>query len=159
MSRIINKIESDGLIFNGKIKEAGNILIPTGSIIMWSGINVPTGWALCDGQNGTPNLQGRFILGAGKGQNLTERVVGQIGGLERVTLALNEIPTHAHNITYRTDNNTKTTTYRGTANVAAKDTNLRRTGMNKTTTSTSAGSEQTHENMPPFYVLGYIMKL
>ena len=42
--------------------------VPTGFIGMWSGSasTIPTGWALCDGTNGTPNLTDRFILGAGK---------------------------------------------------------------------------------------------
>src|ERR1051325_8034731 len=39
--------------------------IPTGIICMWSGLvaNIPTGWLLCDGNNGTPNLSGKFIKG------------------------------------------------------------------------------------------------
>ena len=43
-------------------------VVPTGFIGMWSGSasTIPTGWALCDGTNGTPNLTDRFILGAGK---------------------------------------------------------------------------------------------
>ena len=38
-----------------------------GMIIMWSGYrnSIPKGWFLCDGSNGTPDLQGRFIVGAG----------------------------------------------------------------------------------------------
>lgn len=41
--------------------------IPRGIITMWSGaVNaVPSGWLLCDGNNGTPNLKDRFIVGAG----------------------------------------------------------------------------------------------
>ena len=41
--------------------------IPTGVICMWSGTvaTVPSGWALCNGDNGTPNLCDRFIIGAG----------------------------------------------------------------------------------------------
>lgn len=41
--------------------------VPVGGIIMWSGsvANIPAGWALCDGQNGTPDLRNRFIIGAG----------------------------------------------------------------------------------------------
>ena len=43
-------------------------LVPGGFIGMWSGSaeTIPTGWALCDGTNGTPDLTDRFILGAGK---------------------------------------------------------------------------------------------
>lgn len=39
--------------------------LPTGIICMWSGLlaNVPTGWVLCDGANGTPDLRDRFIKG------------------------------------------------------------------------------------------------
>ena len=37
-------------------------------ILMWSGSTdtIPAGWALCNGQDGTPDLTDRFILGAGK---------------------------------------------------------------------------------------------
>ena len=41
---------------------AGGI-IPTGGIIMWAGSSVPTGWYLCDGTNGTPDLTAKFVLG------------------------------------------------------------------------------------------------
>jgi len=49
------------------ISEGGNPLIPPNIIVMWSGaINtVPSGWALCDGNNGTPNLTDKFIVAAG----------------------------------------------------------------------------------------------
>jgi microcystin-dependent protein len=42
-----------------------NAPIPTGIIVMWSGVTAPSGWALCDGTNGTPDLRNRFIVGAG----------------------------------------------------------------------------------------------
>lgn len=39
---------------------------PPGIIVMWSGTiaTIPTGWALCNGSNGTPDLRDRFIIGA-----------------------------------------------------------------------------------------------
>lgn len=51
--------------------------IPRGIITMWSGAvdAVPSGWALCDGNNGTPNLKDRFIVGAGQSY-----AVGNVGG-------------------------------------------------------------------------------
>ena len=39
-------------------------MIPRGAIIMWSGSEIPPGWALCDGQNGTPDLRDKFVRGA-----------------------------------------------------------------------------------------------
>ena len=49
----------DGLVGNG--------VVPQGAIVMWSGAitSIPTGWSLCDGTNGTPDLTDRFIVGAG----------------------------------------------------------------------------------------------
>jgi len=36
-------------------------------IMIWSGavIDIPTGWALCDGNNSTPDLRGKIVIGAG----------------------------------------------------------------------------------------------
>jgi len=48
----------------GKIQENGKDLLPKGAIIMWSGTDIPAGWALCDGKDDRPDLRGRFILGA-----------------------------------------------------------------------------------------------
>lgn len=41
--------------------------VPTGAILMWSGsiASIPTGWLICDGTNGTPDLRSRFVVGAG----------------------------------------------------------------------------------------------
>ncbi|MGJ0848633.1 hypothetical protein ACR77J_18340, partial [Tissierella praeacuta] len=58
------------------IKENNNIAIgsgvPKGAILMWSGsiANIPEGWALCDGNNGTPDLRDRFIVGAGRAYSI-----------------------------------------------------------------------------------------
>lgn len=43
--------------------DAGASGVPGGVIVMWSGTTAPTGWSLCDGTNGTPDLRGKFIVG------------------------------------------------------------------------------------------------
>ena len=50
------------------LDEVRRFLMPSRGIIMWSGTaaDIPTGWALCDGTGGTPDLTDRFILGRGK---------------------------------------------------------------------------------------------
>ena len=42
-------------------------LVPSGTIVLWSGsvASIPTGWVLCNGSNGTPDLRNRFVVGAG----------------------------------------------------------------------------------------------
>lgn len=67
--------------------------IPSGLIFMWNGSidNIPAGWALCDGTNGTPDLRNRFIVGAGSSYN-----IGDTGGQQSVTLTTEQMPSHSH---------------------------------------------------------------
>ena len=70
----------------------GSASIPSGVICIWSGNqnNIPTGWALCDGNNGTPNLSNRFVLGYGS------KSCGSSGGSETVSLSTSNMPSHSH---------------------------------------------------------------
>lgn len=74
--------------------------IPTGLISMWSGAigSIPTGWALCDGTNGTPNLVDRFVVAAGG--SLT---VGATGGQNSTTLSTANLPAHTHSFSASTN--------------------------------------------------------
>lgn len=51
--------------------QSGGNTIPSGLIVMWSGLitNIPSGWALCNGTSGTPNLTNKFIYGVSSAQN------------------------------------------------------------------------------------------
>ena len=68
---------------------------PTGGIVMWSGtaLNIPGGWALCDGANGTPDLRDRFIVGAGRNYS-----PNNIGGTDSVSLTESQMPAHSHSM-------------------------------------------------------------
>jgi microcystin-dependent protein len=79
-----------------KLREGGFALIPFGTIVMWTGSTAPSGWALCDGTNGTPDLRGRFVLSQGQGSGLTNRLINQVGGAETHTLTVQEMPSHTH---------------------------------------------------------------
>ena len=65
--------------------------MPTGGIIMWSGsiASIPSGWNLCDGTNGTPDLRDRFVVGAGSAY-----AVAATGGSTSSTTSSNGAHTH-----------------------------------------------------------------
>jgi microcystin-dependent protein len=67
---------------------------------MWSGstASVPSGWALCDGTNGTPDMRDRFIVGAGNSY-----APGAVGGANSVTLTQAQMPVHQHTVSLATD--------------------------------------------------------
>lgn len=82
--------------------------LPQGAIVMWSGTTAPSGWAICDGTNGTPDLRGRFIVASGQnaspvsGDNNPNYTVNQTGGLNQVklTAAQSGLPSHHHSINH-----------------------------------------------------------
>jgi len=71
-------------------------LIPSGVITLWSGAisAIPSGWALCNGSNNTPDLRDRFVVGAG-----SSYAVNATGGANTVTLDATMIPAHTHTVT------------------------------------------------------------
>ena len=121
----------------------------TGMIILWSGAAdaIPTGFVLCDGNNSTPNLSGRFVVGYDASNN--DYDVNDTGGSESVTLTLNQIPAHTHTYIdqYVVINNNYRPWPASNNDCGARSVN-----------TSSSGGGQSHENRPPFYALCYIMK-
>lgn len=73
-----------------------------GEVRMWSGTATEAavqsawgpGWHLCNGLNGTPNLQDKFIVGAGNTYAL-----GATGGSTTASLVTANLPAHNHSVT------------------------------------------------------------
>ena len=128
---------------------SGGGSIPTGGIIIWSGAAnaIPSGWVLCDGNNSTPDLRDRFVVGAGSGYS-----VGNTGGAASVTLTTNQIPSHTHS--YSSANHPTSSGPEQNQSGGPED----RTTFNVSKTTGSTGGGQSHENRPPYYALCYIMK-
>lgn len=141
---------------NGTIKAKkfnGYGTIPIGGIIMWSGTKIPPGWRLCDGSNGTPDLRGRFVLSSGAGEGLTPRNIGEQGGEEMHKLTIDEMPKHKH--TWDGVSADEQDDYgfgRSEKNVHRDD------GFSVDDICQEQGKDKPHNNMPPFYVLAFIMR-
>lgn len=71
------------------------------AIFIWSGFNseIPDGFVLCDGTNGTPDLRNQFVVGAAGQFNF-----GDTGGQNSIS----EVPTHSHMISGTTSTETHT---------------------------------------------------
>ncbi|MDX4061727.1 hypothetical protein Q6A90_05035 [Aliarcobacter skirrowii] len=149
---------------------------PRGVIVMWSGATnvIPTGWALCDGQNGTPDLRDRFVVGAGSTYG-----VGVTGGSKDAVVVAHTHTQVAHSHTASTNStgaHTHTvnavTSGGGSGNAPSKSANAYTnvtssssgahshtvTVANETPAINSTGVSGVDKNLPPYYALAYIMK-
>ena len=136
-----------------------------GIIVMWSGAinNIPEGWVLCDGTNGTPDLRNRFIVGAG-----IDYAVGNTGGSKTVTLTTEQIPAHSHTIEEAGEHrhsispswvDASTGYYSNVGDESRSATAYTSYAGAHTHTIGSVGGGASHENRPPYYALAYIMKI
>lgn len=150
-------IVSVGYAYRSEFADTANYTrtgVPSGVIVMWSGAigDIPEGWALCDGTNGTPDLRDRFIIGAGGSYS-----VGNTGGAT----------THTHGVgSYAVGSHTHTLTTYGMTSGTVTDCYVARrephTPGDLTTSSTQpsfSGTSGDASSLPPYYALAYIMKL
>ena len=153
-------------------------LVPAGVIMLWSGsvASIPSGWVLCDGTSGTPDLRNKFIVGAGSTYAVadtggaTTHDHGGATGSHVLTTA--ELPAHSHSAFA---NATSASNITGGGPYAAwstasssgnQDYDIKGTATAPTlgtTSDTGSGTGHTHtvssaSNLPPYYALAYIMK-
>lgn len=162
-------------------------LIPSGLIAQWSGTiaNIPSGWVFCDGNNGTPDLRDKCIIGARQDDagvaktNITGSLTTSGGSASLVTnpsgvhshggntqahvLTISEIPPHTHSYArYVSLSNVQ-------INVANSPAWINTGNVNSGSTGGGAGhSHVINEDgahihtltnqLPPYYALAFIMK-
>lgn len=134
--------------------------LPAGVIVMWSGdvAAVPAGWVLCDGTNGTPDLSNTFVLGYGNGK----RALGETGGQETVALTVEQMPAHSHtgsiSLSVKEPSFVTEKIYHGWNSNRKYANGDKAVAKKPALTVDPSGKGEAHDNMPPFYVLAYIMK-
>jgi microcystin-dependent protein len=159
-------------------------------IRIFAGNFAPTGWALCNGQLlpisqntalfsllgtfyggdgkstfGLPNLQGSVAMSQGQGPGLTDRFIGETGGVSNVNLIPTEMPLHNHQIAGSTENGalkqpspTEFLARSKSGNLYQSNVSANPVNMHPQTLSVSGGSLP-HNNMQPFLTLTYIIAL
>jgi hypothetical protein len=157
--------------------------IPSGTIVLWSGSigSIPSGWLLCNGSSGTPDLRDRFVVGAG-----STYAVAATGGNANATLPSHthtasttiSNAAHQHYVVFNAEqgnegtlNASNTIVRRGSfgsdynydfaSNSSAANIGLTNTAggsLGVSVTNSTEGSSATNANLPPYYALAYIMK-
>lgn len=157
-----------------------------GEIRMFAGNFAPRGWAFCDGQLlavsqndalfsllgtiyggdgrttfGLPDMRGRIPIHAGSGPGLSPRRLGAKGGAEKVTLTVNQMPSHTHSwqaTTAAAQNRSPggNALASGTGDVFTTAGNL--TNL-KSSAISNIGGSRSHSNLQPFLCIHYIIAL
>lgn len=161
-----------------------------GEIRMWPSVRIPENWLLCDGRsltvndyqvlfavigtiyggNGStnfniPNLIGRVPVHQGQGTSLTNRVIGQTGGEQAVTLTIANLPAHSHTIVGSTEQATTDTpggalalaaTASGTSAYSKEDATGKAFKFDANCLS-SSGGDIDHNNVMPVISLNFII--
>lgn len=151
--------------------------IPSGVIVMWSGsiASIPSGWYLCNGSNGTPDLRNKFVIGAFQDNsgvaNTTITGSNTLTGGSKDSVVVSHSHTatqasHSHNVLSTRDNSQVYAPQGGTVggvsnyipSGSSSDHSLITDTKTPTITVASTGDSGTNANLPPYYALAFIMK-
>jgi len=161
-----------GIIGVQSTSGGGGAYVPSGLIAMWSGAigAIPSGWLLCDGTNGTPDLRSSFIVGAGStyspgatGGSTDAIVVSHTHTATSSSTSTVTDPGHFHAYQKATvtapqsGSSTAVFTANSSANTDSATTGIS-VATSTTTTNQSTGVSGTNANLPPYYALAYIFK-
>lgn len=156
-----------------------------GEIRLFAGNYAPEGWLFCDGSLlpvngyeplftllgttyggdgqstfGIPDLRGRIPIHAGTNpQTLTRFPIGEMGGVEKVTLTVAELPAHTHNVNVSSNDGNSA----DLLNQFFADSNVNQYSTKEADGKMSEqaigldGGNQPHNNMMPYTVLNYII--
>lgn len=154
--------------------------VPTGLISLWYGTiaTIPSGWYLCNGSNGTPDLRDKFVIGASSDEtslaktNVTGALTQSGGSKDAIAVSHTHTATSTSSVSdpghlhqsygsgaFNGGGDGGAYGQNGTG-YGARNLQSNTTGISVSTSTTvaSAGSSGTNANLPPYYALAYIMK-
>lgn len=136
---------ADGATFTNEVKELDvpQAYISANFDATGLGTNEMLGYAICNGNNGTRDRSGRVPMQ----YSSVYPTLGAIGGSSTHVLALNEIPSHSH------------TTYVNSGSGGSINGAEDAVSSGTTIPTSSVGGGQAHNNMQPYIVTLYVMKL
>lgn len=154
---------------------------------MFAGNFAPRGWAFCDGQLlavsqndalfsllgtiyggdgrttfGLPDLRGRIPIHAGHGPGLSERRLGAKGGAEKVTLTVNQLPSHGHRLQAVDETAVEVNPsgrMLGRTGIGDLYVNIGDVAIMNTESITKVGGSRSHTNLMPFLCVHFIIAL
>ena len=144
--------EYNKMVLSNSNGDLSSIGCPKGVIWLWSGSldKIPEGWAMCNGDNGTPDLRGRFVLGVNpnskKNSDFMINELNAKGGKEKVLLK------HKH-----TTGGGKSSFYVGGGGNWSIGSSNYYTRLNGD--EMDEEGNVTEHTLPPYYALAYIMKI
>lgn len=146
------KVDSSTVSVNG----IDRYFVPHGVIAMWSGTlaQIPTGWALCDGTLGTPNLLNEFLYGVDTGVNPGVGA-GSANHTHTIDAHTHDVDIAAFNSGYF--NNGRDCPSGGSGALGNHYHSIDPPNTTSGAASTSATSSTS--NLPPYYRMAFIMKL
>jgi microcystin-dependent protein len=139
----------------------------------WGAVNdIPDGWQLCDGSNGTPDLSGMFVVGLDP-NDPDHNEIGKTGGSHKHTLTEEELPSHSHSGSVYIKPHKHSlpravpayNSFSGDTNRFTNKDNIGSTDVTETSlsgsqtasfTTASTGGGKSHENRPKFYTMAWI---
>lgn len=158
-----------------------------GEIRMFGGNFAPSGWAFCNGQLvpisendvlfnligttyggdgqstfGLPDLRSRVPIHAGTGGGLSTRILAEAAGVETVTLNLNQVPAHTHNLLATSADASTPTPSAGVmlgSNAGLKLYTPRAASVATTSSGSPVGGSQPHSNVMPVQAISFIISL
>lgn len=137
-------------------------------IMLWSGTltDIPAGWVLCDGNNGTPDFRSKFM----RGNSSMGTSVGAGGGTNSQTLSESNLPSHTHGgSTSGAGSHSHSFTVGGVCNTDSFEMTSPESGSDTANTGDSGshthslsigstGSGSSFDNRPAYHELAFIMK-